>query len=83
MIYFYIKLAFKKKNNLFYPLLMVAFLYCIFLYKPIHKQLFIIEQDVETDIETVVETGVTDIETGVTDVETDVKKEIKFLEYEL
>jgi hypothetical protein len=57
LAYFYIRIAFKKQNNLFVPLVMVSILYCIFLYKPIHDNIF--------------------------DIETDIKKGLKFLEYEL
>jgi len=34
--FFYFKISFKKRNKLFIPLVMVAVLYTIFLYKPIH-----------------------------------------------
>ena len=51
LAYFYIRIALKKRNNLFIPLVMISILYCILLYKPIHDNIFDIEKDIETDIE--------------------------------
>jgi len=39
LAYFYINIAFTKNNNLFYPLVMISILYCIFLYRPIHNNI--------------------------------------------
>jgi len=50
LAYFYIRIAFKKQNNLFIPLVMITILYCILLYKPIHNNIFDIETDIEKEL---------------------------------
>ena len=47
LAYFYIRIAFKKQNNLFIPLVMVSILYSILLYKPIHDNIFDIEKGIK------------------------------------